>query len=264
MTRDEEILMRSNDFRREYVDHTPSWYRGEYHLAFTVIFTVAVFVNSLLRIHDATAAEWLMVIPMFLFGNWAEWAGHRYLLHRPTKLMKTAYKRHVSVHHQFFTNRTLQYAGQRDWRALLFPPFAPVLFVLSALPIALVAGFLWSSNAGHIVMLTISGYYMMYEGLHTLSHIENNAFLDHLPLVNSVRRMHILHHNPDFMSARNFNLTFPICDALFGTSDLDRGLWGTLFNGMSNDAMRTDDRARLKRQFEEKDRSSDANAASSP
>ena len=29
----------------------------------------------------------------------------------------------------------------------------------------------------------------------------------------------------------NMNLTFPIADWLFGTSDLDRGLIGHLFNG---------------------------------
>ena len=42
------------------------------------------------------------------------------------------------------------------------------------------------------------------------------------------------------MQTRNFNLTFPICDALFGTSDLDRGLVGTLFNGNSSEYMRGD------------------------
>jgi len=29
----------------------------------------------------------------------------------------------------------------------------------------------------------------------------------------------------------NMNLTFPVADWLFGTSDLDRGLLGHLFNG---------------------------------
>jgi hypothetical protein len=52
--------------------------------------------------------------------------------------------------------------------------------------------------------------------------------------------MHTIHHVPGFMQTRNFNLTFPICDALFGTSDLDRGLVGTLFNGNSNKHMRRD------------------------
>jgi hypothetical protein len=46
-----------------------------------------------------------------------------------------------------------------------------------------------------------------------------------------------------FMQTRNFNLTFPLCDALFGTSDLDRGVIGTLFNGNSNEYMKPDLRA---------------------
>ena len=32
----------------------------------------------------------------------------------------------------------------------------------------------------------------------------------------------------------NMNLTFPIADWMFGTSDLDRGLLGHLFNGYSD------------------------------
>ena len=37
---------------------------------------------------------------------------------------------------------------------------------------------------------------------------------------------------------RNMNLTFPIADWLFGTSDLNRGLLGTLFNGYSTRHLR--------------------------
>ena len=42
------------------------------------------------------------------------------------------------------------------------------------------------------------------------------------------------------MMERNMNLTFPIADWLFGTSDLDRGLLGHLFNGYSTKHLRTD------------------------
>jgi len=82
----------------------------------------------------------------------------------------------------------------------------------------------------------------MYEGLHTLSHLddERHPSLKYIPLINTVRRMHMIHHVLGFMQTRNFNLTFPICDALFGTSDLDGGLVGTLFNGNSNKYMRRD------------------------
>jgi len=36
------------------------------------------------------------------------------------------------------------------------------------------------------------------------------------------------------------NLTFPIMDWLFGTSDLDRGLLGHLFNGYNVSYIKTD------------------------
>ncbi|MEI2417834.1 sterol desaturase family protein [Orrella sp. JC864] len=245
MNREEEIIARSRAFRKQYVESTPRWYRGEMHLAFTLVFTIGVIVYCASRLESPSWQEWAcVVVPMFLFGNWAEWAGHRYLLHSPRSWLKSAYKRHVATHHQFFSHKTLQYQGQKEWRALLFPPFAPVLFVLAALPPAILVGVLWSANAGYIAVLTMAAYFLMYEGLHTLSHLQHPV-LDRIPLVNTVRRMHVLHHNPDFMHTRNFNLTFPLCDALFGTSDLDKGVLGTLFNGMSDQARKPQDRARL-------------------
>jgi hypothetical protein len=42
------------------------------------------------------------------------------------------------------------------------------------------------------------------------------------------------------MMERNMNLTYPIADWLFGTTDLDRGLLGHLFNGYSTRHRRTD------------------------
>ena len=253
MNREQEIAARSTAFRDKYRADTPSWYRGEMHLAFTVVFTAGVVWYCAAHIAGSTWMEWvLVVVPMFLFGNWAEWAGHRYMLHSPKSILKPAYKRHINAHHQFFSHKTLDYSGQRDWRALLFPPFAPVLFVLAALPPSLLLGWLWSANAGYIAMLTMASYYLMYEGLHTLSHIRESPFLDRLPLVNTVRRMHVLHHNPDFMHTHNFNLTFPICDALFGTSDLKKGVVGTLFNGMADDSRRAEVAEKVRGQQVEK------------
>ena len=40
------------------------------------------------------------------------------------------------------------------------------------------------------------------------------------------------------------NLTFPIADWLFGTSDLDRGLIGHLFNGYDTDHLKKNLRGR--------------------
>ena len=229
-------------YRQRFVEETPRWYRGELHLAFMLVVTLGTIAYCWSNIENSSAWEWLMIIPIVLFGNWAEWAAHRYILHRPVPGLRMVYKRHCTVHHQFFTHHDLGYKGQKEWRALLFPPFAPVGFILVSIPPALVVGWLISANAGYIVVLTMAAYYLMYEGLHTLSHLDDARypFLKHVPLVNTVRRMHYVHHVLGFMQTRNFNLTFPICDALFGTSDLDRGLVGTLFNGPSHQHVRKD------------------------
>jgi hypothetical protein len=42
------------------------------------------------------------------------------------------------------------------------------------------------------------------------------------------------------MMERNMNLTFPVMDYLFGTSDLNRGLLGHVFNGYSTRFIKTD------------------------
>jgi hypothetical protein len=51
------------------------------------------------------------------------------------------------------------------------------------------------------------------------------------PFINTIRRHHRAHHNPGIMMNYNMNLTFPIADWFLGSTDLRRGLIGTLFNG---------------------------------
>ncbi|WP_313035032.1 hypothetical protein [Massilia alkalitolerans] len=81
--KDQKIRERSARFRDEYVAATPGWYRGEMHLGFTLLFTGGVIAWCLFQIEDSRWQEWMIALPIFLFGNWAEWAAHRYLLHRP-------------------------------------------------------------------------------------------------------------------------------------------------------------------------------------
>jgi hypothetical protein len=227
-------------FRARFVSETPDWYHGLMHLGFTLTVTIGTAVVCWVNIVDATVWEWLIVVPIFLFGNWCEWAGHRWMLHRPVPKLKAIYLRHAGVHHQFFTSHNLAYKGHKEWRALLFPPFAPVMFLLAAAPAALILWAVWSANAGLIVMFTMAAYFIMYEGLHTSAHLKGPrwTWLRYVPLINTVRYMHVAHHDLELMQNYNFNLTFPICDALFGTSTLDRGVIGTLFNGENEKYLR--------------------------
>ena len=82
--------------------------------------------------------------------------------------------------------------------------------------------------------------YLVYEFMHFCCHVDENAFVRHCPLVNTLRRHHTAHHNSKLMMEVNMNLTFPIADWLFGTSDLDRGFFGHLLNGYSSTHLKTD------------------------
>ena len=79
--------------------------------------------------------------------------------------------------------------------------------------------------------ITMIGHYLVYETFHFCCHIPENAFVRHCPLINTIRRHHRAHHNMGIMMHINMNLTLPLADWMLGTSDLDRGLWGHLFNG---------------------------------
>jgi sterol desaturase/sphingolipid hydroxylase (fatty acid hydroxylase superfamily) len=73
-------------------------------------------------------------------------------------------------------------------------------------------------------MCTTTGMYLIYEFMHFCCHVDENWFVRNCPFVNTLRRHHTAHHNARLMMETNMNLTFPIADWFFGTSDLNRGL----------------------------------------
>jgi hypothetical protein len=90
------------------------------------------------------------------------------------------------------------------------------------------------------MMCTTTGMYLIYEFMHFCCHVGESRFVRLCPFVNTIRRHHTAHHNQSIMMERNMNLTFPIADWMFGTSDLDRSLLGHLFNGYSQAYVRKD------------------------
>jgi hypothetical protein len=76
---------------------------------------------------------------------------------------------------------------------------------------------------------------MTYETFHFCCHVCDNWFVRNMPFINTIRRHHSAHHNMGIMMHFNMNLTFPIADWFLNTSDLDRGLFGHLFNGSSTE-----------------------------
>ena len=240
------MSQRQAEFRKEYRSRIVGWYNGYFHVAVIYALGGAAMYFYIQHVHQVLWWEWL-AIPVFFVGcNVFEWLTHKYVMHRPINIpgLKAVYNRHTLNHHQFFTDHEFRFRDHKDWRVTVFPPFALVTFIMMSTPPALIFGWLISANVGWLLMCTTTGMYLVYEFMHFCCHVDENWFVRNCPFVNTLRRHHIAHHNTRLMMETNMNLTFPIADWLFGTSDLDRGLFGHLFNGYSTKHLKKDLRGR--------------------
>tara|TARA_B100001057_G_scaffold21963_1_gene20292 strand:+ start:1934 stop:2695 length:762 start_codon:yes stop_codon:yes gene_type:complete len=222
------------EFRKEYRENVNGWYNGFIHLG--MIFSIGgigiYYFSS--HIEKIIWWEWLIIPITLIFANLFEWWIHKYVMHKPLNFpgAKAIYSRHTLQHHQFFTEHEMRFAGTHDWRVTLFPPYALAIFiaVLSA-PAVIFLNLVISSNVGWLFIITTTSFYLLYEIMHFCCHVDDNIFVRNMPFINTIRRHHAAHHNKGIMMAQNMNLTFPFGDWLFGTSDLNRGLFGHFFNG---------------------------------
>ncbi len=231
---------RQHDYRATYRGRIVGWYNGFLHVAVIYAIGLTALYLYVSNVHSVAWWEWITVPVVFLLCNFFEWFLHARVMHRPlpVKALRAIYTRHTLMHHQFFTDSEMRFADHKDWRVTFFPPYALVVFILMSIPGALFLGWAVSPNVGWLVMCTTTSMYMIYEFMHFCCHVDENPFVRWVPLINTNRRHHRAHHNQSIMMERNMNLTFPISDWLFGTSDLDRGLLGTLFNGYSEKHVR--------------------------
>ncbi|MBC6404848.1 MAG: fatty acid hydroxylase family protein [Rhodospirillales bacterium] len=229
-------------YRQTYRERIGGWYSGVLHVA--IIYTIGGLALWYYIAHIGAVQwwEWLIVPLTFAACNIFEWALHKYVMHRPLRFpgARAIYQRHTLQHHQFFTEEEMRFADSHDWRVTFFPPYALIVFILMSIPGVLVLQWMVSANVGWLFICTTTGMYLLYEFMHFCCHVEENAFVRLTPFVNTLRRHHFAHHSQSIMMERNMNLTFPIADWLFGTSDLNRGLLGHLFNGYSTRHVKTD------------------------
>ena len=202
----------------EQVARVSRWYRGEVHfvllnlLGGTLLALVARGLGSL------TWRTWLTAPLAFLFANYFEWRVHRGPLHRPGWL-RILYKRHTLLHHVWFHTETMAVRSHREMKFVLFPLPALLGAALVAVPPALLWGEFVGAEAGRVFYLVAIGYYLLYEWLHLAYHLPTDIWIVRNPLVRRLREHHARHHDPSLMVHKNFNVTFPLCDALLGTLD---------------------------------------------
>ena len=213
------IDARTAEYRRAYrAEHVPPGYSGPLHFTLILGFVVAVIATGIYRLESVSALEWLTVPLTFLYANLAEYLGHRFVMHRRRPGLGLIFERHTLQHHRFFTHEAMRFDCSDDWRAVLFPPMLMVFFATAfALPVGLLLTWLFSANVAWLFVVTALAYYGSYEILHFAYHQDDKSWILRLPGVQRMRRLHLKHHDPAVMQRANFNITWPICDWLFGT-----------------------------------------------
>src|SRR5262249_51027094 len=196
------------------------WYSGWLHFAFTSTMALTGIIFCLSRVRTPRWWELLTVPITFLYANWAEYRGHRGPMHhkRDSRLLRLVFHRHTLTHHQFFTGEAMSFDTVRDAKFVLFPPILILFFFgLGALPVGLMLALVATRNIAYLFAATAIGYFLCYEWLHFAYHLPDTFWIGRLPGVTRLRRHHQRHHDPALMQRWNFNITFPICDRVYGT-----------------------------------------------
>ena len=193
-------------------------YSGPLHLATTVGVSLSIATLCALMLEQVALLEWLTIPLTFLYANVSEYLGHRGPMHHKTRFLTKVFERHSIEHHSFFTDEAATFDSSKDYKAVLFPPILLIFFIGGfAIPVGAILYFLVSPNVCFLFVLTAVLYFLNYELLHFAYHSDPGSWLSRLPYMDRLRRHHITHHNRQLMTRYNFNITYPICDRIFGT-----------------------------------------------
>ena len=193
-------------------------YSGPLHLTTTISISLLVVLASAVMLDNVTPLEWLTIPLTFLYSNLSEYLGHRGPMHHKTRFLSKVFERHSVEHHAFFTHEATTFESSQDYKAVLFPPILLVFFIgCFAVPVGALLYWLISPNVCFLFILTSVLYFLNYELLHFAYHSDPLSWIGRLPFMSRLRQHHITHHNRALMTLYNFNITYPICDRLFGT-----------------------------------------------
>ena len=196
---------------------------GHYHpvgnFAASNAVAIIAIVGALAQLKSVRPWEWLIVPAALLVANWVEYLVHRGPMHHLRRGREILFERHTRQHHVYFDELHMSTRNPREYYWVFFPWWAVGLVIgtagLFALPLWLFA----SANLGLLFFSVAIAYYLAYEWLHLSYHLPPKSFIGRMSIVRRLRRLHTMHHDTALMTTQNFNITFPICDWLYGTID---------------------------------------------
>jgi hypothetical protein len=204
-------------FKQRMLAAVPAWYSPWGHLAGTLGVGVATLALALTQLADLRAVE-LWTLPVtFVVSNLIEWFTHRYFMHQRRFPLTVLYDRHTPEHHRAYRYETMAIVEPKELRLVLIPAAGVLGMVVFSVPAALALAALLSANVGWLFLATVAVYVVGYEVSHLAYHLPESSVVYRLPLFSALRRHHARHHLPRLMQTKNFNVTIPLGDLLFGT-----------------------------------------------
>jgi sterol desaturase/sphingolipid hydroxylase (fatty acid hydroxylase superfamily) len=203
--------------RDAIVANIPAWYNPAIHLAIPTAFGLALMIAAALQLHDLRWLD-LLAIPITLFASFGvEWLAHKDVLHKRRPLLSLLYVRHELMHHVIFTYENMAMRSSRELWLILMPAYAIVLVFAMVLPVALVVAHFFGVNTALLMVITSMAFFLSYEWLHMAYHMPDDSLIGRIPIIRRLREQHRRHHDPRLMKRWNFNVTFPVFDAILGT-----------------------------------------------
>jgi hypothetical protein len=207
-------------FRAAKLGKLSARYSPAAHLIGETAAYVAVVASALAALDGWRFRDLWAAPAAFVIANVFEWALHRFVMHerRPPRFI---YEAHTQTHHRIYRHHDMPL---RSWRELPFVLFgARTLIGVIAMAFMNAATVWWliGRNAGLVFLAAEASYVLLYELLHLSFHLPAGHPVRRLPIVRWLDERHRRHHDPRLMRSYNFNVTFPLADALFRTSAPD-------------------------------------------
>lgn len=202
---------------------TSRFYHGWLHVAYNATVALGLAVWGLTRIEYLETHE-LLVIPLVIFcANHVEYGLHRFVMHRKRKAppLQRLYRGHHEEHHHYFVPQAMASDKHRDFALILYPPVLGVWVLLVgifAVPGSTLCRVLFSPDAGWLAFSCILVYFQFYEVLEFSYHTFEDSWVRRIPWMKRMYPHHRRHHQR--MTRCNFNVTFPMCDWLYGTLEV--------------------------------------------
>lgn len=210
-----------HDIRQRLSTGIPRWYNPFVYFGVTNLAGIAVIFAATRLVNDVQPIEWLAIPGVFLFANFVEYMAHKGPMHHKKDLVEIVFRRHTLQHHEYYQHDSMGMESKRDCYLVFFPFWAIfLLFGVASIPF-FITWWLTNTNVAGMFLAVSVGYYLLYEWLHFAYHVPEKYWIGRTRLIRKLRQHHQAHHNRALMTKYNFNITFPICDYLFGTAFRD-------------------------------------------